>query len=170
MWKVNINASVTMKVVEVAWRPAGALSIFQRSEELHGVRYIKYLGDGNSKGFLAVRAAKPYGNVAKICKLECIGHVQKRMDTHLQRLKKENEGNKLSEGKVISRQGRLTDAMINKIQMYYGLAIRRHIGSLDDMRRAVWATTSTWRPQRHIHPMACVQRVLTHGAVSTRVR
>ncbi|CAN7981215.1 unnamed protein product, partial [Ixodes pacificus] len=64
----------------------------------------------------------------------------KRMGTRLRRLKKENKGNKLSDGKMISGRGRLTDAVIDKLQTYYGLAIRRHVGSLDDMQKAVWAT------------------------------
>lgn len=55
---------------------------------------------------------------------------------------KENKGNKLSDGKVISGRGHLTDAMIDKLQTYYGLAVKRHVGSLDDMRKAVWATST----------------------------
>lgn len=35
---------------------------------------------------------------------------------------------------------RLSDAIIDKLQNYYGLAIRRNVGSLEDMRKAVWAT------------------------------
>lgn len=89
----------------------GALCIIRRSQELHGVRYVRYLGDGNSKDFLAVEPAKPYGDRVEICKLECIGHVKKRMGTHLRKLKKEMKGNTLSNGKSISGRGRLTDAL-----------------------------------------------------------
>lgn len=39
----------------------------------------KYLGDGVSKGFLPVVESKQYGPDLEISKLECIGHVQKRM-------------------------------------------------------------------------------------------
>ncbi|CAN7944544.1 unnamed protein product [Ixodes hexagonus] len=93
----------------------GALNIFCRSEELYGVRYVKYLGDGDSKAFLAVKAKKPYGDSVEISKLECIGHVQKRMGTRLRRLKKENKVGKLSDGKGLSGRGRLTDAVIDKL-------------------------------------------------------
>lgn len=119
---------------------AGALKIFGRSEELHGVRYVKYLGDGDSKAFMAVKAQMPYGDSVEISKVECIGHVQKRMGTRLRRLKKGNKAGKLSDGKSLSGRGRLTDAVIDKLQTYYGLAIRRNVGNLDEMRKAVWAT------------------------------
>lgn len=36
-------------------------------------------------------------------------------------------------------RGRLTNAGINEIQLYYGLAIRRNVKSLPDMKNAVWA-------------------------------
>ena len=39
----------------------GAVAIFQRSIENYGVRYVKYLGDGDSKGFKKVTESKPYG-------------------------------------------------------------------------------------------------------------
>ena len=53
---------------------------------------------------------------------------------------KENRGIKLSDGKSISGRGRLSDAIIDKLQNYYGLAIIRNIASLEDMRKTVWAT------------------------------
>lgn len=49
-------------------------------------------------------------------------------------------GLKLSDGKSLSGRGRLTDAAIDKLQTYYGLAIRRNVGNLEEMRKAVWAT------------------------------
>lgn len=69
---------------------SGALQIFKRSEKRCGVRYIKYLGDGDCKAFMAVKEAKPYGESIEVTKLECIGHVQKRMGTRWKRLKKED--------------------------------------------------------------------------------
>lgn len=44
-----------MEVVE-------AKRICSRSEEKLRVKYTKYLGDGDSKGFEAVLESKPYGN------------------------------------------------------------------------------------------------------------
>ncbi|CAN7995809.1 unnamed protein product, partial [Ixodes hexagonus] len=83
---------------------------------------------------------KPYGDSVEISKLECIGHVEKRMGTRLRRLKKENKVGKLSDGKGLSARGRLTDAVMDKLQTYFGLAIRRNVGNLEEMRKAVWAT------------------------------
>ncbi|GFW61960.1 uncharacterized protein TNCV_4669851 [Trichonephila clavipes] len=56
----------------------GALRIFNRSEVLHNLRYTQYLGDGDSKAYKAVLESKPYKDV-NIEKLECVGHVEKRM-------------------------------------------------------------------------------------------
>ncbi|GFV71598.1 uncharacterized protein TNCV_2890401 [Trichonephila clavipes] len=58
---------------------AGALSIFQRSQFLYNVRYTKYLGDGDSKAFTSIVENKVYGEHCSVEKLECIGHVMKRM-------------------------------------------------------------------------------------------
>lgn len=48
---------------------------------------MKFLGDGDSKCFSAVLASNPFGDVT-VEKLECIGHVSKRMGTRLRKLKK----------------------------------------------------------------------------------
>lgn len=37
-------------------------------------------------------------------------------------------------------KGKLTDALIKKIQTYYGLAIRRNQDNVDDMKNAIMAT------------------------------
>lgn len=118
---------------------AGAISIYQRSEEKYNVRYLEYLGDGDSKAFSKVNELKVYGNDIEIRKLECIGHIQKRMGTRLRRLKISLKGIKLADGKPLSGKNRLTDAIIDKIQNYYGLAIRRHSNNVENMKRAVWA-------------------------------
>jgi len=118
---------------------AGALEIF-RNSVLREVRYVKYLGDGDSKGFQKVVESNPYGDSVKVEKLECIGHIQKRMGRRLRNLKKSMSGQKLYDGKVIGGRNRLTNTVIDKLQKYYGLAIRRGVGSLDDMKRNIWAT------------------------------
>ena len=52
--------------------------------------------------------SNPYGRV-HIEKLECIGHVQKRMGSQLWRLQKEYKGKKLSDKKLLTGHGRLTE-------------------------------------------------------------
>lgn len=118
---------------------AGVKNIFLRSEPRFNVRYKNYLGDGDSASFPAVSELKPYGPDVTIEKLECIGHVQKRMGTRLRTLKSKKGKSKLSDGKTIGGRGRLTDAAIKQITTYYGLAIRRNTDSLDKMTNAVWA-------------------------------
>ena len=64
--------------------PAGTETIFRRSVTKHGLRYTQNLGDGDSKSYSRVKNAQPpvYDNT-DITKLECCGHVQKRMGRHL---------------------------------------------------------------------------------------
>ncbi|GFU47530.1 uncharacterized protein TNCV_2000331 [Trichonephila clavipes] len=116
----------------------GVLSIFQRSETSRKACYTQYLGDGDSKGFLTIKEAKVYGDT-EVEKLECVGYVQKRMGTRLRNILKMSKGIKLSDGKNISGRGRLTLQEVNLIQNYYGLAIRKDLSSVEDMKRAIWA-------------------------------
>lgn len=132
---------------------AGVKKIFHRSSQWYNVRYVKYLGDGDSKAFKEVLESKPYGNSVNISKLECIGHVQKRMGARLRRLKSVMKGKKLDDGKTLDGKGRLTDSIIDHIQNCYGLAIRQNTGNLEEMRRAIWAlyfhTASTDEHPQH---------------------
>lgn len=72
-----------------------------------------------------------YGPAVKVQKLECIGHVQKRIGNRLRKLKKTTKG--------LGGKGRLTDAIVDKLQNYYGIAIRRNVGDLNEMRNSVYA-------------------------------
>ncbi|GFW12396.1 uncharacterized protein TNCV_816491 [Trichonephila clavipes] len=116
----------------------GVLNIFQRSETSRKACYTQHLGDGDSKGFLTIKEAKVYGDT-EVEKLECVGHVQKRMGTRLRNILKMSKGIKLSDGKNISGRGRLTLKEVDSIQHYYGLAIRKNLSSVEDMKRAIWA-------------------------------
>lgn len=51
-----------------AMEVAGAQQLFQNSIN-HNVRYLNYLGDGDSRGFLKVVEGKPYGDSVQIKKL-----------------------------------------------------------------------------------------------------
>ncbi|GFT52028.1 uncharacterized protein TNCV_4999191 [Trichonephila clavipes] len=113
----------------------GVLSIFQRSETSRKACYTQYLGDGDSKGFLTIKEAKVYGDT-EVEKLECVGHVQKRMGTRLTNILKMSKGIKLSDGKNISGRGRLTLKEVDSIQHYYGLAIRKNLSSVEDMKKS----------------------------------
>jgi len=66
----------------------GVLDMFKRSEELYGVKYTKYIGDGDSKTHKNLIDNKPYGGNPEVEKLKCVLHVKKRMYRHLQGVKK----------------------------------------------------------------------------------
>ena len=134
--------------------PEGAVRMFRRSVQDRKLQYTSYIGDGDS--YLAVKESKPYGNKT-VQKLECVGHVQKRMGTNLRNLKKSLSGKKLSDGKTISGRGRLTDQKIDKLQIFYGLAIRRNKGDIENMKKEVLAglyhsSSSDDNPQHHYCP------------------
>ncbi|GFW43862.1 uncharacterized protein LOC101238613 [Trichonephila clavipes] len=61
----------------------GAYRIFERSN-VRNVLYNEYYGDGDSKGYESV---KNFYGINTVTKLECIGHVQKRVG-RLRQLKK----------------------------------------------------------------------------------
>ena len=94
----------------------------------NGFRYTKYVGDGDSKGFDNI--VNSYEGMP-VEKLECIGHVQKRVGTRLRNLKKKNKG--------LGGKGKLTDKKIDKLQNYYGIGIRRNTHSLEAMQKAARA-------------------------------
>lgn len=50
----NYNGSISGKEVQ------GAAEIFSRSVNAYNVRYVQYLGDGDSKGFIAHQDMQPY--------------------------------------------------------------------------------------------------------------
>jgi len=110
------------------------VEMFKRSMEKLSVMYKFYIGDGDSKTFTGVKNAKPYGDNVQIYKKECVGHVQKRMGTRLRSLVKNVVEEVLSKGKIkkkklLSGKGKLTAKLIDKLTIYYGLAIRRHSDS-----------------------------------------
>ncbi|GFX71669.1 uncharacterized protein TNCV_2696571 [Trichonephila clavipes] len=58
--------------------------------------------------------------------------------TRLRRLKTKMRGQKLSDGKPLCGRNRLTEAEIDRLQAYYGLAIRRNLSSVKDMQQAIY--------------------------------
>ncbi|XP_065066739.1 uncharacterized protein LOC135692514 [Rhopilema esculentum] len=135
----------------------GILEMFKRSEEKHGLRYISFVGDGDSSTYQTVSNQKPYGEEVTIVKKECVGHVQKRLGTRLRKLKTTYTKRKLADGKAIGGRGRLTDKMIDTMQNYYGLAIRKNKNNLIGMANEVKASlyhlaSSEETPQHHLCP------------------
>lgn len=124
----SINHSGSSGAMEVE----SMKEMFCRSHLL-GVKYATYIGDGNTKTFKALLQCNTYDDLT-VQKKECVGHVQKRMGKRLCDAKKNHKG-------IGGRgAGKLTDEVIKDLTLYYGLAIRRHPDSADEMRKAVWAT------------------------------
>nr|XP_032514623.1 uncharacterized protein LOC116768095 [Danaus plexippus plexippus] len=107
------------------------VEMFSRSIEKFGVMYSNYIGDGDTKTFLGILNSDPYGDECTVTKNECVGHVQKRMGTRLRTKRKDEQ---------LGGKKRLTEALIKKLTIYYGLAIRRNLNSVEDMRNAIMAT------------------------------
>ncbi|GFT18404.1 uncharacterized protein TNCV_4059121 [Trichonephila clavipes] len=126
----------------------GMQKIFFRSEQKHGLKYQRYIGDGDSKTFSSIAEKKPYGDSIPIEKIECGGHVQKRMGSRLRKLKALWRKKKLSDGKTIGGKGRLTDAIISKLTTFYGNAIRANSHNVNEMRQAVFRLCGSYIQHR----------------------
>ena len=85
-----------------------------------------------------MQTSKPYGDTL-VEKVECVGHVQKRMGTRLRNLKAAWKKKTLTDGKLIGGKNRLTDTRIDQITTYYGNAIRGNKHHLEGMWKAIWA-------------------------------
>ena len=94
IWKATHVCLINHEGSPSSMESNGAVKSFQRSIGKHGVRYVNYIGDGD-----------PYPDKT-INKLECIGHIQKRVGTNLIRL---THKNKFMKGKG---EGRLTKKVI----------------------------------------------------------
>ena len=66
---------------------AGLLAIFQRSIEKHNAWYVEFVGDGDSKAHKNMVEEEIYGAVP-VEKLECVGHIQRRLGSGLHSLLK----------------------------------------------------------------------------------
>lgn len=118
----NYEGSAPMMEVE------GAKRIFKRSIESRKVRYMEYYGDGDSKAYSTVKETYAPDLVKK---RECVGHYQKRVGTRLRALKKKN-------GKIMKP---VTDVVIDKLQNYFGIALRANTGgTVKKMSDAIYAS------------------------------
>ena len=118
--------------------------MFGRSIEKHVLRYTQFYGDGSSKSFDKVK--NMYDGVV-VEKQECVGHIQKKVGNRLRKLIREVKG--------LGGTNRLTGEMIDKLQNYFGIAIRSNVGNLEGMMSAVAATlfhvASNEKKPWHVH-------------------
>ena len=69
------------------------------------------------KSYSEIVANDPYSG-AIVQKLECVGYFQNRVGAGLQKIKFQNKG-KVSDGKLLTGKGRLTEKVINKSLSLY---------------------------------------------------
>lgn len=121
-----------------------AVDMFCRSIEKLKLKYITFVGDRDTSCFGRVREAviSKFGESYQIVKEECVGHVQKRIGTALRKYKKDMKGKKLEDGKGVGGKGRLIDKVVDKIQNYYGKAIRENPGNLERIKKSINAIKS----------------------------
>ena len=78
-WNANHRCKINHTGSANSMEMVGAKRIFERSYVTRGLRYTKMLGDGDSSTYNSIVESKPYGDDHIPNKLECIGHVQKRV-------------------------------------------------------------------------------------------
>ena len=108
IWKAEHRCTINHVGSAGSMEAVESKQIFQRSTHApQKLQYTRYLDDGDSASFKKVAESKPYGE-EEIVKLECGGHVQKRVGARCRRLKQDFKGKKLEDGKGIAGAGRLT--------------------------------------------------------------
>jgi len=85
--KGKYKNSSSYKDTSGAMEVSGTVDMFSRSTEKHGLRYTSCIGDGDSHAFKAVTEHHPHSRETKTVKLECTGHMYKRISGQLGRLK-----------------------------------------------------------------------------------
>jgi hypothetical protein len=136
-WKVHHACNINHTKSSGAMESAGAVELFSRSIESNHLIYHEYLGDGDTSSYKEVVKSKPYEDKYGITpvKLECIGHVNKRIGTRLRTLVQENK----KTTKPFGGKGKLTNKAINSITNYYGIAIRHNIKINTTAKEKVYA-------------------------------
>lgn len=137
---------INHKASSGAMEADGVLECFLSSVEKNKLRYLTYIGDGDTKSYQTVVNANPYPGYV-ITKAECVGHVQKRVGTRLRKFKtdcKELMPESFYADKKVKTRKKyafyLSHKMINKLQNCYGIAIRSCTNtSVPVMRKAVGA-------------------------------
>ena len=123
---------------------------FKTAEEKHGVRYIRFVGDGDSSVYPSLVSSVPVWGYA-IQKIECANHATKCYRSALEKLVNDNPSYK---GK-----GKLTDAMRKRLTKAARCAIKMR--SMESDKRAA---TQKLQHDLHNSPLHCFG---IHDACST---
>lgn len=152
------NCCINHKGSSEEMEAVGAVDMFSISITSRQLKYTTFVGDGDSSSFGRVKEALHalYGDSYEITKEECVGHVQKRLGSALRKYKNNMKGKKLSDGKGVGGKGvggkgRLTDKVIDKMQNYYGKAIRESKGNLKGMQKSISAIQNHMIKSENFH-------------------
>jgi hypothetical protein len=104
----------------------------------YNVKYTSFIGDGDAKVHKHLLDNPPYVDV-KVKKIEDINHFAKRMLSRINKIKQDNKGKILPDGKKFSGKGRMTDSQTVKFKIYFAKAIRENRFDLDTMYQRSWA-------------------------------
>lgn len=156
-WKATHICKINHTGSANSMETVGAVQVFERSLATRGLKYKDMLRNGDSSTYNTIVEKKPYGDDCISNKLECIGHVQKRVGSRLRKVKSSNKGLKLADGKGLAGKGRLTDSKIDVLQNYYGLAVRENLDDVNKMAKAIEASLlhvapTDQNPQHHLCP------------------
>ena len=94
-WYAEHKCNANHEKSSGAMEAAGAVAIFNRSVMKYNLIYNEYLGDGDTTSFKEVLDSHPYDEFGvEPQKLECVGHIQKRLGTRLRTLIKTHKAEK----------------------------------------------------------------------------
>ena len=80
--------SILVRVIaSSSYRGFELSGLYCNSIEKNGLRYVNYIGDGDSSAFKKVHESNPYPG-KPVEKLECVGHIQKRVGAGLMTLRR----------------------------------------------------------------------------------
>lgn len=134
-WEVHKSVySINYTGSSPAMEATGALRIWQRSIETLQLRYTTVISDRDSKTNKHLNDNKPYGEVI-IEKMNVLDMFRNNLAHSFEICKKDSKGKPIRFG----GRGRLTDKVIDQLQVYYGGAIRGNQHDLDRMERSIWA-------------------------------
>ena len=114
--------------IEQHWKWRSMWNVFK----IYWKRTIEYCqfvvdGDTHSYGKARDRLAEAFGEKYIVVKEECVGNVQNRLGSGLREMKQKLKVIKLTDGNVIGEKQKLTDKAINKMQNYFGEAVRNNV-------------------------------------------
>ena len=104
------NAHVPFDKSSKAKEAQGAVEQVSWEEQF---AYVNFVGDRDCSSHRDVVKAKPCGDDMIVRKVECVGHIKKRMRRRLRRKKNDMKGKKLSDGKTIRGRNSLIDYLID---------------------------------------------------------